>query len=284
MNKTSLGHLLLLNGSILLISTSGVLGRSITLDPKAVIFYRSILACFLFALYFLGKGERAIFSRPPNLVYTIAGFLMAVHWVTYFYALQWSSVAIGMLSLFTYPVITAVLEPLFFSVKYSKTRILLAGMMLLGIYLLVPEFKIENQQFKAVAVGVFSALCYASRNLVLKKSIHKDSGMKMMFYQVLVVTLLLIPFANQHSYEAVIGEWKSLLLLALFTTVLGHSLFLQSLKFFSVTRASLISCAQPLYGIILAAILLHEMPSMKTLMGGCIILLAVAIEIKAHKN
>ncbi len=284
MNKATLGHLLLLNVSILLISTSGVLGRSIALDPKTVIFYRSAVAALLFAVYFLGKRQAVVFTRFPSLANCIAGCLMAVHWVTYFYALQWSNVAIGMLSLFTYPVITAVLEPLFFEVKYSTVRLLLAGMMLFGIYLLVPEFELENQQFKAVGIGVFSALCYATRNLVLKKSIHRESGMNMMFYQVVIVVLLLFPFAQQTAYQAVLEEWKSLLLLAFFTTVLGHSLFLQSLKFFSVTRASLISCAQPIYGIVLAGILLHELPEMKTLLGGGVILLAVAIEIQTHKN
>ena len=284
MNKAALGHLLLLNVSILLISTSGVLGRSIALDPKAVIFYRSALAALLFALYFLGKRQATVFRRPPSLANGIAGFLMAAHWVTYFYALQWSNVAVGMLSLFTYPVITALLEPLFFAVKYSKIRLLLAGLMLFGIYLLVPEFELENQQFKAVGIGVFSAFCYAARNLVLKKSIHKESGMQMMFYQVIIVAIILIPFANETPYQAVLGEWKSLLLLAFFTTVLGHSLFLQSLKYFSVTRASLISCAQPLYGIVLAGFLLQELPEMKTLFGGLLILAAVAIEIQTHKN
>lgn len=284
MNTTSFRHLLLLNIAILFISTSGVLGRSIALDPKAVIFYRSVFAALLFAMYFLAKKQRNVFTTLPSLTQVIAGFLMAVHWVTYFYALQWSNVAVGMLSLFTYPVITAILEPLFFPIKYSKIRLVLAALMMIGIYLLVPEFELKNNQFKAVGIGVFSALCYATRNLILKKSVDQESGMNMMFYQVVVVAVLLLPFASQSSYELIFTEWKNLLLLAFLTTVLGHSLFLHSLKFFSVTRASLISCAQPLYGIVLAALLLDEMPSTKTLMGGLIILIAVGVEIQTHKN
>ena len=34
-------------------------------------------------------------------------------WVSYFYAMQVSSVAIGVVALYTYPVITVFLEPLF---------------------------------------------------------------------------------------------------------------------------------------------------------------------------
>lgn len=284
MNSASLGPLLLLNVSFLLISTSGVLGRSIVLDPWVVIFYRSLLAVVIFAVYFLGKRQGSIFLGLKKKSTWIAGFLMAAHWVTYFYALQWSNVAIGMLSLFTYPVITALLEPLFFSTRYNKVSLALAMFMLVGVYLLVPEFTLENRQFKAVGMGVFSALCFATRNLVLKKEAQQESGLQMMFYQVIIVAFFLLPFAHQNPFTEVIAEWENLVLLALLTTVLGHSLFLQSLKHFTVTRASLISCVQPLYGIILAAIFINEMPNGMTLLGGLIILLSVGVEIQMNKN
>lgn len=66
----------------------------------------------------LGKQSlSAVFQWEPKLI--LAGLFMGIHWVTYFYALQWSNVAIGMLSLFTYPVITAFLEPLFFKTHFK---------------------------------------------------------------------------------------------------------------------------------------------------------------------
>ena len=54
---------------------------------------------------------------------------MGTHWVTYFYALQWSNVAIGMLSLFTYPVITALLEPLFFNTRFQLRHLILGALL-----------------------------------------------------------------------------------------------------------------------------------------------------------
>ena len=57
---------------------------------------------------------------------------MAVHWVTYFYALKLSNVALGVLSLYTFPIIIALLEPLFLKVKFDPIYILLGLMVLIG--------------------------------------------------------------------------------------------------------------------------------------------------------
>ena len=67
---------------------------------------------------------------------------MVAHWVTYFYALKLSNVAIGMLSMFTFPVMTALLEPFFTKQKINSIHIALALLVLIGIYFLVPDFSI----------------------------------------------------------------------------------------------------------------------------------------------
>jgi len=66
--------------------------------------------------------------------------------------------------------------------------------------------------------------------------------------------------------------------LALFTTVIGHSLFLYSLSRFSVTSASIIASVQPLYGILIAYIFLNEIPHWGVYVGGTLIVGAVLVE------
>ena len=140
MIKGNSSHFILLNLSVLFISTSGVLGRWIALPPEVSIFWRSLIAIpLLMALLKLSKQSLSIvFQWKPKFI--LAGLFMGIHWVTYFYALQWSNVAIGMLSLFTYPVITAFLEPLFFKTRFEKRHLFVGGLTFLGIYFLVPSF------------------------------------------------------------------------------------------------------------------------------------------------
>ena len=76
-------------------------------------------------------------------------------------------------------------------------------------------------------------------------------------------------FANQYPY---------LLLLAILTTAIGHSLMVHSLKFFSASAATIISSIQPIFGIVLAFLFLGEIPNINTYIGGALILSTVVIE------
>ena len=156
---------------MLFISTSGALGRYIDLPVPVTIGLRAILALFFLLLYCKWKGISLVIQKKHLLTVLTSGLLMGLHWLTYFYALKLSNVAIGMISLFTYPILTAFLEPLLLKTKLQKAHLMLGLLVLLGIYFLVPSFDLENKYTVAVAVGVLSALFYALRNLILKTKV-----------------------------------------------------------------------------------------------------------------
>jgi drug/metabolite transporter (DMT)-like permease len=283
--KGPLQHLILLNIGVFCISTSGVLGRSILLQPTQTIFWRSLIAFVCLTLYcwFSQNNLLTLFRKAPGAL-LVSGLLLGVHWITYFYALQWSSVAIGMLSLYTFPIFTAFLEPLFGKDRFQPKHLFLGLALLLGIYLISPPVNWENQQFLAIGMGIFSAVCFSFRNLFIKKISKQSNGTALMATQVFVVSLALLPMNFVTPKEVIISYGSLLFFLALVTTVIGHSLFLQSFQKFSITTSSLISCLQPLYGILMGALLLDEIPKPQTLLGGSIILLAVGVEMYSFEK
>lgn len=268
-----------LNLAVLFISTSGVLGRYITLNPFVTIFYRTLLAAVLFYIFCrLKKLDLQISNKRDRLKILFSGLLMTGHWVTFFYALQLSNVAIGILSLFTYPIATAFLEPLLLKTKFSKSHLALGLLVLFGIYFLVPEISFQNNYTIAVLLGILSGLFYALRNILMKQEIEKYNGSVLMMYQILVVAVVLSPVLFFSDFNEVVLQWAPLLILAIVTTCIGHTLFLMSLRNFSTTAASIMSSAQPLYAIILGILFLSEYPSLKTIIGGALIISAVVIE------
>lgn len=263
----------------LFISTSGVLGKYIAMPTEVIVWFRAALAMvFLYVFCKYKKIDLRIKSSKDYFPFLISGVFMALHWVTYFYALKLSNVALGVLSLYTFPVITALLEPLFLKTKFNPIYILLGLMVLAGLYILVPEFNLESSQVKGILFGVFSALCYAIRILILKQHVGKYNGTMLMFYQTVIITILLLPTLFFMDLSGVKSQFPYLLLLALLTTAIGHSLMLHSLKFFSATTTTIISSIQPIFGIILAFIFLSEIPTINTFWGGSLILLTVVIE------
>ncbi|MGB5554326.1 MAG: DMT family transporter, partial [Flavobacteriaceae bacterium] len=249
-NGSHYKHLLELNLAMLFISTSGALGRYVELPVVITIALRALLAFAILWGYCRIKGISFTVDAKDRIPILLIGLLMGLHWVLYFYALRFSNVAIGMLSLFTYPILTALLEPWMLNTKFQRIHLFLALLVLCGIYFLIPDFSIENTYTKAVALGVFSALCYALRNILLKSKVGAYNGSMLMTYQVGMVSIVLLPALFWAEQEAVYAQWPGLLALAFLTTAVGHTLFLNSFRHFSITTASIISSIQPVDGII----------------------------------
>lgn len=284
--KSHLNHLLWLTIATVFISTSGALGKFIDLPTPVIIWWRSALAALFLFLFCRYKGiNLKINNSKDRWTFFLGAIFMGAHWITYFYALKLSNVAIGMLSLFTFPVITALLEPFFTQVKLDPIHILLALMVLLGIYILAPEFNLESSQLQGVLLGLLSALCYALRILILKRHVSYYNGTMLMFYQVAILALVLFPFLFIMDTSNITTQFPYVILLALLTTAIGHTMFVNSLKYFKASTASIIGSAQPVFGIIIAYFFLREIPTLNTFIGGSIILATVVIEsIRSKKN
>jgi len=279
MKNSYIKHFIELNLAILIISTSGVLGKFISLPPPIIIWWRCFIAAiFLGVFIWYKKINLRIANKRELKTILISGICLGIHWITYFYALHLSNIAIGMLSLFTFPVITTLLEPLFLKTKINGTQVLLGLVVLVGIYFLTPEFNLENNQTKGVFLGLVSAFFYSLRNILLKKKIVKYHGSMLMFYQMLTISLILWPVFFVFDFDIGKNDWNALLTLALFTTAVGHTLFVMSFKNFSVSTASIMSSIQPIYGILFGVVFLGEIPVSKTIIGGLLIISTVVIE------
>ncbi|MBT8303231.1 MAG: DMT family transporter, partial [Bacteroidia bacterium] len=262
MKNQHLRHLIELNLATLFISTSGALGKYIEMPTPVIIWWRCFLAAiFLYVFCKYRKTSLKIQTKKDVAPFVISSLFLGAHWITYFYSLKLSNVAIGMLSLFTFPIITAILEPFFVKVRFDRMHIVLGLIVLLGIYILAPEFSIESDHVKGILLGILSAICYSIRTLILKRHVATYNGTILMFYQVLILTVVLLPTLYFMGSSGIKTQYPYVLLLALLTTAIGHTLFIGSLRYFKVSTASIIGSIQPIYGIIIAFFFLGEIPT-----------------------
>jgi drug/metabolite transporter (DMT)-like permease len=115
-------------------------------------------------------------------------------------------------------------------------------------------------------------------DLLVRGIIRSYSGSTIMFYQVVVTAAVLLPFApltaGPHPGNAVL----QLLLLGVLFTALPHTLFTASFANLKVKTISIIATLLPIYGALFAWLLLHEVPTVRTAVGGAIVMAAVAYE------
>lgn len=284
--NSHLNHLFWLTVATVFISTSGSLGKFIDMPTPVAIWWRtSLAALFLFVFCKYKKLSFKIETTKDKRTFIIASLFMAAHWITYFYALKLSNVAIGMLTLFTFPIITALLEPVFNKTKLDIIHIPLGILVLIGIYILAPEFNLKSSQLQGVFLGLLSAICYAIRLLLIQNEAKKYNGTVLMFYQVAIMTLVLAPVLLVMDSSNITTQYPFVILLALLTTAIGHTLFINSLKYFKASTASIIGSTQPIFGIIIAYFFLNEIPTYNTFIGGSLILATVIVEsIRSKKN
>lgn len=278
-------HLFQLLLATLFISTSAPLGKYIAMPPPVIIWWRCVLAMtFLYIYIRYAKIDLKIKSRKDGITFFVGALFLGAHWITYYYALKFSNVAVGMLSLYTYPVITALLEPVFIKVKLNPVHIFLGLIVLLGIYILAPDFDLESSHFIGILFGLLSAVFYSIRILMLKQHIVKYNGIMLMFYQVFILSIVLFPVLFFMDTSNIQSQFPYIIILALVSTVFGHTMMVQSFKYFSVSTSSIISSAQPVYGIIIAYFFLGEIPTWNTFFGGLLILSTVVIESIRSRN
>ncbi|WP_414829557.1 DMT family transporter [Alteromonas sp. H39] len=277
--------LISLHFTVVLLGGTALFSQVIPLNATDITLGRSVFACIALMLYLWVSGESfRLGSRKDYTVAITLGVLMAAHWVTYFAAMQYAGVSVGMIALFTFPVITVLIEPFFERIRLVWQDFISAIAVLVGIYFIVPEVSLENDVTLGVIIGIFSAVLYSFRNLIHRQHFSHYSGAKAMAWQILIVCICILPLGSEALVDAPMSAWWLLLLLGSVFTALPHALIAACLTHLRAKTFSLIACMQPFYGVILAIILLGESPGWRALLGGVLVTSASIYEtMNTHK-
>lgn len=275
----SLKGLIAIHSAVLFLGITALFSKLISLTALEISLLRSIFAAAIILFIVLWqKNSIKLFKAKDYGIAVLLGVLLAVHWVTYFHAMQVSSVAVGVIALYTFPVITVFLEPLFHGDKPHIKDVVSALVVLLGIYLLVPEFSLSNETTQGLLWGILSALFFALRNIIQGHYFKRYTAKHSLFYQSLVTFIVLLPFSYEVIPEVTNIQWGQLLILGVFFTALPHTLFAFSLLNLKAKTVSLVACVQVVYATLFAAALLSEWPQLSTVIGGLIVVSAAMYE------
>jgi len=268
------------NVAVLLFGLAGVLGKLSLLPAPLIVFGRAFFAglVLLAVCWFRHISLRPKRSRDGYLLVG-QGVLLALHWTAFFQAINVSNVAIGLLSFSSFPLFTAMLEPLLLRQHPSRIQIVAAMLILPGIYLLVPSFTLQNQTTLGVMWGVLSGASFALLSVTNRWLGRTYSSLMISLYQDSTAAIVLLPV---FFFTATGSFWTPhalfiLLILGVVCTALAHTLFIASMRDITAQTASLLASLEPVWGIIFGIVLLGAIPSARTLLGGAIIIFATLL-------
>jgi drug/metabolite transporter (DMT)-like permease len=275
-----------IHAAVVLFGLAGLFGKWLTASPFIIVLGRVFFASLALLLFFLLSKQNLRISPAKNYaVFILLGFILAVHWAAFFQSIQISTVAVGLLSYSSFPVFTAFLEPLFFKEKIQMYTILYALLCVVGIFLIIPRFDLNNSVYQGVLWGLFAGFTFSILTIMNRKLSFRYSSLLITFYQDFLATLFLLPFFFIMKPRLDTGDILLLLVLGLFCTALSHSLFIKGMRRIKAQTAAIISSLEPAYGIIMALLLLKEIPTIRTVMGGLVILGTVlAVTLKGARH
>lgn len=279
MSSAKPSGLIELHLAVLLFGGTALFSKLIPLSALDITFLRCIVAATVLGLLVKLRRKRlTLASKQDYLVAIGLGVIVSLHWVTYFAAMQLSSVAIGMIAFFTYPVMTVIAEPLLTGSKIKLLDMISGVLVLIGVILLIPEANLGNDTTLGIAIGIVSAILFTARNLLHKRYFSQYSGPHAMFYQTLVAVVFLMPWHQTELNSISLEVWGLIILLGVVFTAAPHALFTSALRQLSAKTVGLVSCLQPFYGAMLALIILGEELNLNTVIGGTIIVATAIFE------
>jgi len=177
------------------------------------------------------------------------------------------------------------MEPYFFKEKLRRLDMLTAGSVVIGLILVIPSLDFQNNITQGAFWGTISGFTFAVLSILNRKYVSTYPSMVIVCYQNWMATLILFPFLFFKDLSLQPGDFLLLALLGIFCTALAHVLFIKSLVHIKTQLASITACLEPVYGIIFAFALLDEIPTLRTILGGCIILGTIVIaSMKRHTS
>ena len=266
-----------MNLAVALFGLSAIIAASLKASAAMMVFGRALFAFLAISLVFLIRARRPWRAAAPAMIFRLGpiGLTLAAHWVAFFVAVQKGGVALATLGFASFPAFVTILESLLYKEKPTLPELGVIALVSAGLVLVTPSLDPGEMRVAGLLWGVFSGLLYAGIIVANRRLTSGVDGFTSCWWQYLSVSLVLLPFVAREIPGVSLHGWSMLLLLGLVCTALAFTLFIFGLKQVKSGEAAVISAMEPVYAIIMAWAILGDIPTLRMVGGGFLILGAV---------
>jgi len=245
---------------------TAVLGKIITIDAVSLVWYRMVIATVLMLIYIkILKVDIAVDSKTL-FKFSVAGIIIALHWITFFAAIDVSNISIALAMFSTGAFFASFIEPIIYKRKIIWYEILFGIIVILGVVVILQA---EIKHISGVLLGILSAFLSSLFAVLNGKFLERDSATKISFYEfiagVIFISLYILIVDNGFSikyFQLSIADLSYLLILASICTAYAFIASVHVMKQISPYTVVLTYNLEPIYGVILALILFPQSETM----------------------
>ncbi len=284
--KTTASDYFKLHFIVFLFGFTAILGKLVSLPSVEMVFYRTLLAALgMGALIIVRGGSFALPSVKDFLKLMLTGFIVALHWLTFFGSGRVSNPSVSLVGFATCSFWAALIEPIAKRKKIRPMELGLGMAVLIGLYVI---FTFDFHYVLGLLLGIASGLTAAVFSVINSKLVTRMSSYTITFYEMVAACLGIIlffpfyqPYFSGKGLQLIpsAADWFYLALLGWVCSVYAYSQMIDLSKKLSVFFIQLALNLEPVYGIGLALLIFgkQEVMGWNFYVGTLIILTSVAL-------
>ena len=270
---------------------TAVLGDLISIEAVPLVWHRMLLGSLFVLIYIIYNKGMLKVSLRSLIKFAFVGLLIALHWLAFFSAVKVSNVSITLAMMSTGAFFASFLEPIFFKRKIIGYEVIFGLIVIIGLYII---FKVESEYLSGILLALLASFLGALFSIFNGMMVKSHNATVISFYELLfgvVFITLYILFTDgfDNAFFNLSGsDWTYLIILASICTAYAFIASVHVMKWISPYTVMLTTNMEPVYGILLALLILGEKEYMSPTfyLGAIIILLTVVLNgiIKTRKK
>ena len=270
---------------------TAVLGDLISIEAVPLVWHRMLLGSLFVLIYIIYNKGMLKVSLRSLIKFAFVGLLIALHWLAFFSAVKVSNVSITLAMMSTGAFFASFLEPIFFKRKIIGYEVIFGLIVIIGLYII---FKVESEYLSGILLALLASFLGTLFSIFNGMMVKSHNATVISFYELLfgvVFITLYILFTDgfDNTFFNLSGsDWTYLIILASICTAYAFIASVHVMKWISPYTVMLTTNMEPVYGILLALLILGEKEYMSPTfyLGAIIILITVVLNgiIKTRKK
>jgi drug/metabolite transporter (DMT)-like permease len=284
MPNAKLKHYLHLHFLVFIAGFTAILGELITIGSLELVWYRMAIAGILMFLFIKVVRLKLRISKKTFVLFSIAGVIIALHWVTFFEAINQANVSIALAMFSSGAFFASFIEPIFFKRRILGYEIIFGLMVVLGVFLITSS---EINYINGIILGLLSALFSTLFAVINGRFIERYNSTIISFYEfvsgVVFLTIFILSTGTTFNKEFFVlssMDWVYIIILASVCTAYAFIGAVEVMRYISPFTVILSYNLEPVYGIAMALILFPETEKMSQqfYIGAILILVTVLLD------
>lgn len=281
-NKPHLKNYLHLHFLVFIAGFTAILGELITIKAIPLVWYRMVMAAFLMFIYIKMAKVRIKITPKAILRLSIAGIIIALHWITFFGAIDEANISIALAMFSTGAFFASFIEPILYKRTIIWYEIVFGVIVIIGVFIITQS---EIKYLTGIILGISSAFLSSLFAVLNGRFLKQHTATVISFYEflsgVFFISLYIMFFGEGFSidfFSLSQSDFGYLFILASICTAYAFIASVYVMKLISPYTVVLTYNLEPVYGIIMAIFLFPETEKMSAnFYWGATIILATVL-------